>query len=148
MKTRTRKTVNLILLIIVFLIAICILCPELLLPMGAGSEYYAEKWTKRFQTLNSVAEAKAKYSNVAAREFPNGEWIFWVSSNSHGNPWGGTIVTRDSRGITKAFFGHVCGFAVLQGESLDEVYEDLLMHYGTTRADYLAKEARAAKSRK
>jgi hypothetical protein len=146
MKTRRRKTENFILLIVVCLIAICILCPSLLLPMGTGSEYYAEKWTKRFQGLNSITEAKAKYSNVALLELPNDEWIFWVYSTSHGNPWGGTIVTRDSRGITKAFFGHVCGCAVLHGESLDEVYEDLLMYYGTTRADYLAKEAKTEKS--
>jgi hypothetical protein len=148
MKTRIRKTVSFILLIIVCLIAIWILFPRTLLPMGTGSERYAEKWTKRFQGLNSIAEARAEFSNIAAQEFPDGEWIFWVCSDSHGNPWGGTIVTRDGRGITKAFYGHVCGFAILHGESLDEVYDDLLTYYGTTRADYLAKEAKAENSQK
>lgn len=147
MKTRRRKTVNLILLIVVCLIAIWVLFHPFL-PMGTGSERYAEKWANRFQALHSVAEAKAKYSNVAALEFSNGEWIFWVCANSHGNPWGGTIVTRDSRGITKAFFGHVCGLAVLRGESLDEVYDHLLTYYGTTRADYFAKEAKTGNSHK
>lgn len=134
-------------LIVVCLIAIWILFSSFF-SMGTGSEYYAKKWSKKFQTLHSVAEAKAKYPNVATLEFPNGEWIFWICANSHGNPWGGTIVTRDSRGITKAFFGHVCGFAVLRGESLDEVYEHLLTYYGNTRADYFAKEAKTGNSHK
>lgn len=147
MKTSRRKILSIITLIFVLLIAVFILFPPFL-PMGTGSERYAEKWTNRFSALNSIADAKAKYSNIAVQEFSDGEWIFWVCANSHGNPWGGTIVTCDSRGTTKSFFGHVCGFANLKRESLDQVYEHLLTSYGTTPAEYLAKTARTRNSSK
>ncbi|UCC22296.1 MAG: hypothetical protein JSW23_10970 [Planctomycetota bacterium] len=97
--------------------------------MGSGSQRYARKWSRRFEPLNSIEEAISVCPNIFTLEFPNGEWLFWVSADSHGNPFGGTIVTRDSRGDINAFFGHVCGGAALRGASLDEVYEYLSEYY-------------------
>lgn len=74
---------------------------------GTGSTWLARRWVRRFQDIKSAQEASAKYK-VAQRDFADGSWIFGVAVGSHGNPWGGTVVTRDSTGQTRVFFGHVC----------------------------------------
>jgi hypothetical protein len=75
--------------------------------MGTGSTWLANRWVNRFQNLTTVQDASAKY-NVVHHEFADGSWIFGVAVGSHGNPWGGTVVTKDSTGQTRVFFGHVC----------------------------------------
>jgi len=61
--------------------------------------------------INSIEEAQSKYSYIHVKNFNNGEWVFGVSSDSHSNPWGGTIVLKDSNGKISSYFGHVCGSA-------------------------------------
>ena len=75
--------------------------------MGNGSKWLARRWMKRFAEVNTVSEAVEQYQ-VARREFSDGSWIFGVAVRSHGNPFGGTVVTKDSTGHTRVFFGHVC----------------------------------------
>jgi hypothetical protein len=75
--------------------------------MGSGSVWLAKRWIARFQNVATVEDAIARYQ-VVHREFPDGSWIFGVAVGSHGNPWGGTVVTKDSTGQPRVFFGHVC----------------------------------------
>ncbi len=133
-KTIIRIVIGLVLLLLLaFFVIPC-------LPMGEGSAHYARKWTERLDPIESPADARAQFGNVAVLELTNGEWVVWVSANSHGNPWGGTVVTKDCRGDTRSFYGHVCGGAHLHGETIDEVYTSLLAYYGTSGADYRQKE--------
>jgi hypothetical protein len=108
-------------------LAIVLLVFYMLIPlqMGEGSERYAQKWETRLQGFDHPESALSRFEEVDDLIFPDGTWIFWVSSNSHGNPWGGTVVTKDNYGSTRVFFGHVCGSARIQGESLDSVYKAL-----------------------
>ncbi|MCK5708070.1 MAG: hypothetical protein KAI43_10495 [Candidatus Aureabacteria bacterium] len=105
-------------------------------PMGTGSKRFANKWAKKFEFINTLEEAKTEYSWLKFRKFENGDWIFGVSSDSHSNPWGGTIVTKDSNGQIRCFFGHVCGsgflrviFTLTQPKTLDEIYNDKLKSF-------------------
>jgi len=97
--------------------------------MGAGNVKYATTWRDRFERFDDPESAQAAYSAVEAKRFPNGEWVFGVSSDSHGSHWGGTIVVRDSTGKIHAYFGHVCGPRRLEhstfgnSNSLKEFYE-------------------------
>ena len=84
-------------------------CAAGLLPMGTGSTEYASEWSARLQALNSIEQAQSLYPEIRGRSLANGDWILVVSSNSHGNPWGGTVVTKDNHGLVRAFYGHVCG---------------------------------------
>lgn len=127
-KKRTGKRARRLILATLLLIAVALFLAQPFV-MGSGSQRYATKWSRRFKSLTSIEEARSRYANIVTLELPNGEWIVWVSANSHGNPFGGTIVTRDSRGDINAFFGHVCGGAALRGASLDEVYEYLSEYY-------------------
>lgn len=45
--------------------------------------------------------------------------------DSHGEPGGGTIVSRDSSGEIHIFFGHVCGRLYAKGETLEGFYASL-----------------------
>ena len=63
-------------------------------------------------------------------EFPDGRWIACVHASSHGEPGGGTIVTRDDSGEIHVFFGHVCGHLRAQGDTLEEFYRDLRGYNG------------------
>lgn len=99
-----------------------------LLPMGTGSESYANKWAENFHPIKNVNQAIEMYPIIEYKKFDNGEWIIGISSNSHYNPWGGTIVTKDSNETIKSFFGHVCGVGFLQmifprAKSTNEVYK-------------------------
>ena len=96
--------------------------------LGHGDEHYARIWKHRIESLPDPETAKAHFSEIQARSFPNGEWVFGVSSDSHGSYWGGTIVIKDSNGKVRVFFGHVCGPHRLEwgfgrkSGSLDEFY--------------------------
>jgi hypothetical protein len=96
--------------------------------MGVGDTRYAAKWRDRFAPLPDPETAKAAYPEVEAKRFPNGEWVFGVSADSHGSHWGGTVVYKDSSGRTRAFFGHVCGprrlsHMLYAPQSLKEFYD-------------------------
>jgi hypothetical protein len=111
--------------------------------MGTGSLEYAQLWSKRFQALRSIQQAHATYPEVRSRTFPNGEWIFLVSANSHRNPWGGTVVTKDSHGQVHTFFGHVCGHADtgMETKSLADVYRRFSGSYGSTPEEWIHTQA-------
>lgn len=112
MKNKFKKILKiLVLCIIIFIIFICVVS---ILPMGNGSESYALKWSAKLEDINSVEEAYSKHSNIYVKNFDNGEWVFGVSSDSHSNPWGGTIVLKDSNGKIRSYFGHVCGSGFLK----------------------------------
>jgi hypothetical protein len=113
-----------------------------ILPMGNGSMLYARTWkhrldhcvtltdvTNRFECLD-VTDRNIGWSTTGNRlilhTFTNGHWMVLRCANSHGNPWGGTVVTRDSTGKTRVFFGHVCGSDKPRGHSLDEAYSNLV----------------------
>lgn len=109
-------------------------CVAELLPMGTGSLEYAHDWSARLRSVQSVEEAQTRYPEVRARKFSNGDWILVVSANSHGNPWGGTVVTKDNHGVVRSFYGHVCGRVNVgfDSESLDDVYRELDYYYAST----------------
>jgi hypothetical protein len=101
---------------------------------GDGSTWLARRWVKRFADVDSVPEAVERYQ-VARREFPDGSWIFGIAVGSHGNPFGGTVVTKDSTGQTSVFFGHVCTGSMLaraihesQSSSLPQAFSNLTAH--------------------
>ena len=96
-----------------------------LLPMGDGSMRYAKKWYKRLDSIQTVEQAVNDYPSIKYLNLTNEQWIVWTGQNSHGNPFGGTIVTHDSQGDTRVFFGHVCGAPRLGGESLEQVYTNI-----------------------
>jgi hypothetical protein len=87
-------------------------------------------------------EARERYAQAGVREFTNGDWLVWVSDNSHANPWGGTVVTRDNRNAVRAFYGHVCGRTFVHGDSLTEAYRALEASYGSSPVDYRKKKDR------
>jgi hypothetical protein len=96
-----------------------------LLPMGTGSLSYAKRWHARLQDVSSVHEGTNTYSKLRSISLTNGQWLAWVDQNSHCNPFGGTVVTRDSDGDTRVFVGHVCGISRMHGEDLEQVYSNL-----------------------
>jgi len=123
-----------------FVILILLMFIISFLPMGSGSESYANKWSQNFVSIKNINQATKKYPYLDYKEFETGEWIIGISSNSHHNPWGGTIVTKDSNGIIKSFFGHVCGPAFLQmifprATSVDEVYKILSRGFTVYKTD-------------
>jgi hypothetical protein len=68
------------------------------LPMGTGSPRYARKWSKRLSRIKRPGDLWASLANVSELALTNREWIVWVAANSHSNPWGGTVVTKDTLG--------------------------------------------------
>ena len=89
----------------------------------SGSPELAAEWREKLTPIDSLETAKAR---ALTEQFPNGEWVAWLSADSHGI-WirgGGTVVIKDSRGQIRAFFGHVCGsFSPPFGSnSLDDFY--------------------------
>lgn len=96
--------------------------------LGHGDSNYARTWKQRIEALPDPATAKVAYPEIEATTFPNGEWVFGVSSDSHGSHWGGTIVIKDSTGKVHVYFGHVCGPHRLEAcmfhqcKSLEEFY--------------------------
>ena len=78
---------------------------------SSGSPELAAEWWAAFLAALGPDEAAAADPDVVVLRFPNGEWAFGKSQDSHGiwRRGGGTLVVRDSRGRVRAFFGHVCG---------------------------------------
>lgn len=115
---------------------------DAVLPMGEGSPRFARKWEIRLKGINDPVQAHELYKGLAVREFTNGEWIVWAWANSHGNPWGGTVVTKDSQGIIHSFFGHVCGVphGRFQGDNLSQIYSNLTSYYGSTPEEWKQKK--------
>ncbi|MCX5646287.1 MAG: hypothetical protein NTZ17_16645 [Phycisphaerae bacterium] len=118
--------------------------------MGAGSYKCARQWRKQLLACHSLDEVKQHFNcfviegtsggggtrvevteTVAGRphallqSFPDGRWIACAHADSHGEPGGGTIVSRDSSGEIHIFFGHVCGRLYAKGETLEELYTSL-----------------------
>jgi hypothetical protein len=130
---RTRRVVALILLVLLlaagttaFLLTSTFLS-AMAFGMGKGDPRYAVHWRDRLSALSDPDSAKAAYSSIQSKRFPNGEWVFGVSSDSHDSHWGGTIVVKDSTGQIHAYFGHVCGpnrleYILSTAESLREFY--------------------------
>lgn len=104
-----------------------------------GSTWYARKWKQRFDACSTLTDITNRFEyldvtgqNIGASSsrltlltFSNKDWLVMRCANSHGKPWGGTLVTRDNTGKTRVFFGHVCGSATLRGNSLNEAYSNL-----------------------
>jgi hypothetical protein len=99
-----------------------------------GSPELAMEWRAILQAAPGPEEAVAADPEVVVLRFPNGEWVFGKSQNSHGcwRRGGGTLVVRDSRGRVRAFFGHICGPRYMQdaygrdNPSLDAFYGRVL----------------------
>lgn len=104
--TRLQKAAVWLIGLVVVAVVLLILWPDF---DGKGSPSYARKWSARLSQVQSPEEARAKFNGVSSKVFLKGEWVVGVCADSHGSPWGGTLVTRDSRARTRVFFGHVCG---------------------------------------
>ncbi len=96
-----------------------------------GSPALAAKWRAALLAASGPDAAAAADPDVVVLRFPNGEWVFGKSQDSHG-VWrrgGGTLVVRDSRGRVRAFFGHMCGSRYMawafgtDNPSLDAFYD-------------------------
>jgi hypothetical protein len=124
------KTLKWLLVILFLLLAGGIL---LSFTMGNGSRWLARRWTSRLESVNSLQDAERR--GLMCRKFADGSWLCGIVADSHGNPWGGTVVTKDSNGRARVYFGHVCGPAGVLGpalacssNSLAEAYSNLLDH--------------------
>lgn len=118
---------------------------------GTGSIRHARKWNEILAACNSLDDVRKKFNcgrwqaydagsvcyigdpntykegNTWALlyDFPSGEWLamaYYPSSHVPGRRDNGTVVTRDSAGRIRVFFGHVCGKPHAVGESLEEIY--------------------------
>ena len=105
---------------------------------GEGFPSDARKWRAILQDIPDVEAAEShpelgRSPYFEKRRFPNGEWVFGISIDSHG--WeplyrGGTVVMKDSRGQVRVYYGHVCGasgpiqhgYHIEDTKSLDEFY--------------------------
>jgi len=115
--------------------------------LGTGSYRYARRWKAQLTKCSSLDDVRqqfncGRWSNPGGShayirdpntirkgrtwallyEFPNGDWLAIAYANSHGARGCGTVVTRDSKGAIRIFFGHVCGQPFAFGDSLNEVY--------------------------
>ena len=123
--------------------------------LRSGSEEYARKWKTQLLACHSLDEVKRHFncfviestpdgalrrrevSDVVSgqprallKNFPDGQWIACAHADSHSEPGGGTIVSRDSSGEVHVFFGHVCGHLWAQGDMLEEFYRSLRSYNG------------------
>jgi len=115
--------------------------------LRSGSEEHARQWKTQLLACHSLDEVKQHFNcfvmewsaggagtrvavteTVAGRpqallkSFTDGRWIACAHADSHSEPGGGTIVSRDSSGEVHVFFGHVCGHLYARGETLEEFY--------------------------
>jgi hypothetical protein len=103
----------------------------------SGSPELAAEWRAALLAATGPDEAAASDPDVVVLRFPNGEWVFGKSQDSHGiwRRGGGTLVVRDSQGRVRAFFGHMCGPRYMEdafgtnNPSLDAFY-DRVVEYG------------------
>jgi hypothetical protein len=118
--------------------------------LRCGSDEHARKWRTQLLACHSLEEVKQYFNcfviegtaggggttvrvtetvkgrpRALLKSFPDGRWIVCAHADSHGEPGGGTIVSRDSSGEVHMFFGHVCGNLYARGETLEEFYIDL-----------------------
>ena len=93
----------------IFTVIVALLVMAFIMSMinGNGSTVMAHTWAKRFDNVSSPELASETY-HAFYRKFPDETWVIGKAIGSHGNPWGGTIITKDSTGQTRVFFGHVC----------------------------------------
>jgi len=116
--------------------------------LGTGSMKHARLWKEKLAACKSLDDVCGKFNcgryestrggslnyirdpdtyeegNAWALlyEFPNGDWLAVAYASSHNTWGGGTVVTRDNKGVIRAFFGHVCGQPFAHGESLEAIY--------------------------
>ena len=116
--------------------------------LGIGSLKHAKLWKEKLAVCDSLDDVRKKFncgryegtfggSHTFIRdpntykedntwailyEFPNGDWLAMAYANSHNTWGGGTVVTRDNKGVIRVFFGHVCGRPFVYEESLEETY--------------------------
>ncbi len=126
------------------LLGLCLVPPSL----GTGSIRHARKWKHKLAACNSLDDVRKKFNCGRFRansggsytyirdpntykegntwallyDLPNGDWLAMAYASSHGWRGGGTVVTRDSTGRIRVFFGHVCGRPPAFGETLEELY--------------------------
>ncbi len=118
--------------------------------MGEGSYKYARQWRDQLLACQSLDEVKDRFNcnmieetpdrgvhsvgefkwvagrpSALLKSFPDGRWIACAHADSHSQPGGGTIVSRDSAGEVHIFFGHVCGTILVLGDTLEEFYKHL-----------------------
>jgi hypothetical protein len=110
------------------------LLSEQLFICSSGSPRLARGWVAQLDSLQDLECARQSDKQIEGQRFPDGEWVFGLSQNSHGSPLtGGTLVVKDSRQRVRVFFGHVCGgpnprwweLNFTNAKSLDEFYGDL-----------------------
>ena len=89
--------------------------------------------TNQFDCLDVTGKNGVGWDHVGKRltllTFTNGGWIVLRSANSHGDISGGTVVTHDSKGATRVFFGHVCGSETLRGATLEQAYSNVIANF-------------------
>src|SRR5262249_22033716 len=66
---------------------------------GAGSPKLAERWSKELEGFAGPDSSGKADPLIDSKTYPNGEWVFGLSQNSHGPWWlgGGMVVLKDSR---------------------------------------------------
>jgi hypothetical protein len=90
---------------------------------GMGSMAEARKLRPKVEAIPDPDSLPAEHREYGVIRFPNGEWVLGIAKDSHAlfsdYLGGGTVVTKDSRGRVRCFFGHVCGSgAAVSPESL------------------------------
>jgi len=115
--------------------------------LRSGSDKHARKWKTQLLACQSLDDVKQHFNcfvvqqnpggssqivrvteslqerpSALLKSFPDGRWIACAHADSHSQPGGGTIVSRDSSGEIHVFFGHVCRHVVAYGETLEEFY--------------------------
>ena len=148
MSGRTRRPIIAFLIVLIGLYVLLQIA-SLPLPLGDGSMRYARRWKDKLAGCNSLDDVRKKFNCGRYRAHPLGSYLYvpdpntyrkgnawallydlptgyWLAmayaSSHHGGPGGGTVVTRDSTGRIRVFFGHVCGRPFAVGESLEEIY--------------------------
>ena len=117
--------------------------------MGTGSHVAANKWKSLLSSCSSPNDVNQLFNcgfymvdpngiprcevrvNVHDESIPkacifkfvNGDWLAVAYEGSHrDDDIGGTVVTLDSNGNQKVFFGHVCGGPASAGKTIEEIY--------------------------
>jgi hypothetical protein len=97
---------------------------------GTGSMSEARRLRAIIEPISDPEAGQGCDPEYKFIRFPNGEWVMGIARDSHAPMsryrGGGTVVTKDSRGRVRCFFGHVCGpgrLAMIEGtpgiDSLD-----------------------------
>ena len=75
-----------------------------------GSARLASEWRALLSQFNDPDTAVTENERIWVIRCKNDEWIFGLAQGSHGiwRRCGGTVVTKDSNGVTRSFRGHVC----------------------------------------